>query len=80
MAAASPKPPWCPWLAGADLLCLGAERTQGSVREVQAAVVAAVRSGRLPEERLVDAAHRITGCWDRPRPAGAVRLSTWPRR
>ena len=57
-------------LAGADLLCLGADKDAGLVREVQAAVVAAVRSGRLPEERLVDAAHRITGLEpDHGRPA-----------
>jgi beta-N-acetylhexosaminidase len=48
-------------IAGADLLCLGADKDAALVREVQAAVVTAVRSGRLPEERLVDAADRIVG-------------------
>ena len=48
----------------------GADKDAALVREVQAAVVAAVRSGRLPEERLVDAAHRIAGLEpDHARPA-----------
>jgi beta-N-acetylhexosaminidase len=46
-------------IAGADLLCLGADKDAALVREVQAAIVAAVRSGRLPEQRLVEAADRI---------------------
>ena len=46
-------------LAGADLLCLGADKDVALVREVQEAVVAAVRSGRLPEARLVEAAGRV---------------------
>ena len=46
-------------VAGADLLCLGADKDVALVREVQRAVVAAVRSGRLPEARLVDAAARV---------------------
>jgi beta-N-acetylhexosaminidase len=44
--------------AGADLLCLGADNTVPQVREIQAALVAAVRSGRLAEERLASAASR----------------------
>ena len=55
--------------AGADLLCLGADKDAALVREVQAAVVAAVRSGRLSEDRLVEAADRIAGLDARP-PAG----------
>lgn len=51
--------------AGADLLCTGPDKDAALVREVQAAVVAAVRSGRLPRERLVDAAERV------------ARLSRW---
>ncbi|QIG45394.1 glycoside hydrolase [Nocardioides anomalus] len=47
--------------AGADLLCLGADKDVALVREVQAAVVTAVRDGRLPEERLVEAAQAIDG-------------------
>ncbi len=46
-------------IAGADLLCLGADKDVALVREVQRALVAAVRSGRLPESRLVDAAARV---------------------
>jgi beta-N-acetylhexosaminidase len=45
--------------AGADLLCLGADKDAGLVREVQAAVVAAVHDGRLAESRLRDAVDRI---------------------
>ena len=45
-------------LAGADLLCLGAELDAATVREAQAGIVEAVRVGRLPEERLVEAAER----------------------
>lgn len=45
-------------LAGADLLCLGAELDAATVRQVQAAIVEAVSLGRLPEERLVEAAER----------------------
>jgi beta-N-acetylhexosaminidase len=45
-------------VAGADLLCLGPDTGVETTREIAAAVAAAVRSGRLPEERLADAAHR----------------------
>jgi beta-glucosidase-like glycosyl hydrolase len=45
--------------AGADLLCLGSQEFAGSVRDILAAIVAAVESGRLPEERLAEAADRI---------------------
>jgi len=45
-------------LAGADLLCLGAELDAATVRDVQAGIVEAVRTGRLAEERLVEAAER----------------------
>lgn len=45
--------------AGADLLCIGADKDAALVRELQAAVVAAVRDGRLAEARLRDAADRI---------------------
>jgi beta-N-acetylhexosaminidase len=45
-------------LAGADVLGLGPGRTAAEVRAVQAAVVAAVRSGRLPVDRLAEAADR----------------------
>jgi beta-N-acetylhexosaminidase len=45
--------------AGADALCLGADRTPAEVAGVREAIVAAVRSGRLPEERLREAAGRV---------------------
>ena len=45
--------------AGADLLCIGADKDAALVREVQAAVVAAVHAGRLSEGRLREAAGRI---------------------
>jgi beta-N-acetylhexosaminidase len=48
--------------AGADLLCLGARATEeATVRAVADAVVAAVRSGELPAERLAEAADRVAG-------------------
>ncbi|GAB3197944.1 glycoside hydrolase family 3 protein [Nocardioides hungaricus] len=45
--------------AGADLLCIGPEKDAALVREIQAALVAAVRAGRLAESRLRDAVDRI---------------------
>jgi beta-N-acetylhexosaminidase len=45
--------------AGADALCLGADRTPAEVERVHAAIAAAVASGRLPEERLREAAGRV---------------------
>jgi beta-N-acetylhexosaminidase len=61
-------------VAGADLLCLGADKDVALVRNVQAAVVAAVRSGRLPEDRLAEAAARVDAL---PRhPGGARPTST----
>lgn len=47
--------------AGADLLCIGPGKTVALVREIQAAIVAAVETGRLPLERLQDAAARVAG-------------------
>ncbi len=47
--------------AGADLLCLGPDNTPAQVREVAAVIVAAVESGRLPEERLTEAAKAVSG-------------------
>ncbi|WGY00968.1 glycoside hydrolase family 3 N-terminal domain-containing protein [Nocardioides sp. QY071] len=54
--------------AGCDLLCIGPDKPASLVREVQAAVVAAVESGRLPAARLVEAAARA----GRIRRAGGV--------
>jgi beta-N-acetylhexosaminidase len=47
--------------AGADLLCLGADSSVEEVRASQRALVDAVRSGRLREERLADAAKAVSG-------------------
>ena len=44
--------------AGADLLCIGTDVAVATVRAIQAAIVAAVHDGRLPEERLRSAADR----------------------
>jgi beta-N-acetylhexosaminidase len=46
-------------IAGCDLLCLGADTTHDAYLEVVAAVVGAVAAGRLPRERLADAASRV---------------------
>jgi beta-N-acetylhexosaminidase len=57
--------------AGADALCLGAERSPEEVARVREALVAAVRDGRLAEERLHEAARRIAELADwasSPRP------------
>ena len=45
--------------AGADALCLGHDLFDESVVSVRDAIVDAVRSGRLPEERLAEAAARV---------------------
>ena len=46
-------------LAGADALCLGHDIDEGHVARVRAAIVAAVREGRLAESRLAEAAGRV---------------------
>jgi beta-N-acetylhexosaminidase len=45
--------------AGADALCLGHDLGDESVESITAAVVESVRTGRLPESRLVEAADRV---------------------
>ena len=62
--------------AGADLLCIGPEKDVELVRAIQAALVDAVRSGRLSEERLVDAAKAIGRLAVTPEPRPGAR----PRR
>ncbi len=47
--------------AGADALCLGHDLHEDSVRSVCDALVGAVRSGRLDESRLGEAAARVHG-------------------
>jgi len=45
--------------AGADLLCLGPDKDPDLVRAVQTAITGAVADGRLPVDRLADAADRV---------------------
>jgi beta-N-acetylhexosaminidase len=45
--------------AGADALCLGHDLFDESVMSVRDALVGAARTGRLPEERLAEAAGRV---------------------
>ena len=45
--------------AGADALCLGADLTPAQVEGVHAAIVSAVREGRLAEQRVHEAAARV---------------------
>ena len=60
--------------AGADALCLGHDLHEEAVEEAHAAIVGAVRSGRLPEERLAEAAERVAALcrWTSPTDAGAA--------
>ena len=60
--------------AGADALCLGHDLFEDDVRRIRQALVEAVRAGRLPEERLAEAAARVerVGRWTlEPRQAPA---------
>jgi beta-N-acetylhexosaminidase len=60
-------------LAGVDALCLGGEEADEPIAEAaRDAVVAAVHSGRLPEERLVSAAGRLRTLAGRSRIAQPV--------
>ena len=60
--------------AGADALCLGHDLHEEAVEQVHAAIVGAVRSGRLAEERVAEAAERVAavGRWASPAAAGAA--------
>ena len=51
--------------AGCDLLCLGADGEAGDVDVVVSGLVAAVRDGRLPEGRLVEAGERVAAAVER---------------
>jgi beta-N-acetylhexosaminidase len=56
--------------AGVDALCLGPAVGPEGVASVRDAIVAAVASGRLPEERVAEAAARVGACGSEPgRPA-----------
>ena len=46
-------------VAGVDLLCLGSQTSPETYSAVHAAVLSAVQSGRLPEQRVVEAAERV---------------------
>ncbi len=54
--------------AGCDLLCLGPDKDVALVRAIQTAIVDAVREGELADQRLAEAADRVTA---RPRLTGA---------
>ncbi|MFF5793589.1 glycoside hydrolase family 3 N-terminal domain-containing protein [Paeniglutamicibacter sp. NPDC012692] len=59
--------------AGADLLCLGSETSAERYDGILDAIVAAVRAGDLPLERLCDAARRtaeLAGAYQPAAPAG----------
>lgn len=45
--------------AGCDLLCIGTDNTAEQLAEIRAAVLAAVASGRLPQQRVFEAAERV---------------------
>lgn len=59
-------------IAGADLLCIGADKDEALVRSVQAAIVEAVASGRLDEVRLSEAVRRVEAM-----PRGGGRASPY---
>lgn len=47
--------------AGCDLLCIGTDNTDAQLDEIVAAVEAAIAAGRLPAERVREAAARVRG-------------------
>jgi beta-N-acetylhexosaminidase len=58
--------------AGADALCIGAELYEDALESIHRRIVAAVRDGRLAEERLAEAAARVQRLASRfPRRTGA---------
>ena len=61
-------------VAGADSLGLGHDLHEEAVERVHAAIVDAVRTGRLAEERLAEAADRVAALcrWAAPTSAGAA--------
>ncbi|AXI79388.1 glycoside hydrolase family 3 protein [Peterkaempfera bronchialis] len=62
--------------AGADAICVGGGLAdEETVLHLQGAIVAAVRAGRIPEQRLAEAADRVRrlGAWARDGGAGADR-------
>jgi beta-N-acetylhexosaminidase len=65
-------------IAGTDLLCLGRDQDQVSLLTVKAALIAAVQSGRLPGERLEEAAARVAElrAWTAAAAPGAGTLAS----
>jgi beta-N-acetylhexosaminidase len=63
--------------AGADALCLGHDLHKEAVEQVHAAIVGAVRAGRLAEERVAEAAERVAAVcrWASPTDGGAAGRS-----
>ena len=59
-------------LAGVDLLCLGSRTEEQRYGDVHDAVVAAVASGRLPRERVAEAAARVRALASRWAPRGGA--------
>ncbi|GAA1810308.1 glycoside hydrolase family 3 N-terminal domain-containing protein [Agromyces neolithicus] len=47
--------------AGCDLLCIGTDNTDDEIADIVAAVEAAIASGRLPADRVRNAAARVRG-------------------
>lgn len=68
--------------AGVDALCLGGDLAGEAVADTaRDAIVAAVRAGRLPEERLASAAGRVAALGQRWAPAAApmrALAERWP--
>lgn len=62
--------------AGADLLCLGTRNTPDDLRLIREHILKAVSQGRLPLERISDAATRVrvlgAEIWDRQEVPGAL--------
>ena len=60
--------------AGIDLLCLGHDLADEETGAVQRALAAAVRAGRLPEDRLAEAAARVeaVGRWTASTPCNSL--------
>jgi beta-N-acetylhexosaminidase len=60
-------------LAGVDALCIGGGLAdEAIVTELRDAIVDAVRAGQLPEDRLAEAAHRVTTATTATAPPGAA--------
>lgn len=67
--------------AGADAICVGGgPYDEGTVLALRDALVAAVRDGSLPEERLADAAARVRAlaAWTQEQSGAAARLVPGP--